>query len=126
MTEHLIRFRRGWRWLNAARQEQPTLVTLPLPSLAEFPNPFYLARTFQPPTLNRNAETLWLDLESVRGLVSIELNGEALPRTESDSRVERIPLSDTLPPRNRLVLQVDVNAVTTAEWGIIALVIRNI
>lgn len=125
VTEHLIRFRRGWRCLDSHGDELPGLLTLPTPTLRKSPNPLRLVRSFQLPALNRDREALWLDLESVPGLTSIELNGRDLPRPDQGSAVERILLDRELLPRNRLVLQVDTERVTFEDWGVIALVIRD-
>jgi hypothetical protein len=70
-------------------------------------------------------------MSAVRGLVSVQLNGQELARPAPGTTALEISLRDPLPRRNRLVLDVVTQASVASRefpeqpWGSVALVISG-
>ena len=132
MPEHLIRLRGGWRQLDpdgeaeAEAVETGNRVTLPWTGQAGRAGRIRLVRSFGPPPWDPEHETLSLRLAEVGGLASARLNDREIARPTPGTTALDIPLSDPLPRRNLLVLDVDLPdpGISPASWGVIALVIR--
>jgi hypothetical protein len=90
-----------------------------------------LVRSFTAPSLNPSRERLSLRMSAVGGLVSVQLNGQELARPAPRTTALEIPLWDPLPRRNRLVLDVGLEAAVASRafpgqaWGSVALVISG-
>jgi hypothetical protein len=128
MPEHLIRLRGGWLWQPPqaeARSVAGCRVTLPLTWPAGHAGRIRLVRSFGPPPLDPDRETLALRLEQVGGLVSVRLNDREIARPTPGTTALEIPLPSPLPRRNLLVLDVDPPGPERAPepWGVVALVI---
>jgi hypothetical protein len=139
MSEHLIRLRGGWHWLDPGPgtggadplvQDVATgrPVTLPIrwPADPVVAGCVHLVRSFGPPPLNPADETLVLRLADVGGLVAVRLNGREIARPAPGTTALDIPLPAVLPRRNLLILDVNPPQPDPARnpWGAIALVIR--
>ena len=125
MPEHKIRLRGGWLQIHPDRNTFGSWLTFPLAQFPNSPDDLRFARSFQRPPLDPERETLWLDLQSVPGLISIALNGRGLVREANPGHVESLPLGIDLPSRNQLILQVNPSIRPEQPWGVIALVIRG-
>jgi hypothetical protein len=136
MTQHLIRLRGGWFRVDPEWMPDPSAppagdrVTLPLtwPDAPGWRGRVRLVRSFGPPPVDPARESLSLRLDQVGGLVSAQLNGREIARPAPGTRALEIPLSEALPRRNLLILDVDVPAAggpraPHAPWGEVALVI---
>lgn len=131
MKEHCIRLRGGWVGTN---RDDPDASSFQIALPAHFDHNairrLRLSRRFQRPPLDHATEALWLRLGQVPGLLSATLNDAPLLLVPHASDLIEIPLSD-LPPRNLLVLDVDLPAQSDVEparpspWGEVALVIRS-
>jgi hypothetical protein len=129
LTEHQIRLRGGWE-LREDSEGPPRRLTLPFTHVPGFARPLQLYRSFQAPSLDPGREQLWLRVESVPGLLEIQLNGRKLPRPDAGAPVEIVRLDKGPDPalavRNELMFRVDVALVPPEEpWGSVALVIRS-
>jgi hypothetical protein len=141
MPEHLIRLRGGWLCI-----EQGGLLDLDAPASASGPTitlpilwgeqacpqaEVRLLRSFTAPSLNSSRERLSLRMSAVGGLVAVQLNGQELARPTPGTTALEILLRDPLPRRNRLVLEVGLDAAVASRefpaqaWGSIALVISG-
>ena len=100
-------------------------LSFPLTRFPEGQVDLRFSRSFQHPPLDHDREALWLDLQSVPGLISIVLNGRELVREVNPGHVESFSLGIDLPLRNQLVLQVDPSVRPEHPWGVVALVIRQ-
>jgi hypothetical protein len=126
MPEHLIYLRRAWEGhFGPGAAGAVRRVDLPTAWPADLPGPVRLSRAFNRPPLDPGRETLALRLGAVPGLLSVRLNGR--PLATSGPAGSELPLSDPLPPRNVLLLELDPSAAATAGpgWGEVALVIRS-
>jgi hypothetical protein len=133
MPEHLIRLRGGWHRLDPTDDSDAWVpltqagrrVTLPWTWPGEPAGTVRLARSFGPPPFDPESEALSLRFAGVEGLRSARLNGREIVRGTSGKTAHEIPLSDSLPRRNLLVLDVDPPGIgqVREDWGAIALVI---
>jgi len=133
MPEHLIRLRGGWVLLDPVvlpplpETSSGPRVTLPItwPEEAGSALAVRLVRSFGPPPLDSTRECLALRLADVGGLVSAHLNGREIARPAPGTTALEVSLPLPLPPRNRLVLDVEVAPASTRPWGAIALVVST-
>jgi hypothetical protein len=131
VAEHQIRLRAAWRLrIVDAAAEAESRVDLPTVWPPGFVRPFRLSRSFRRPQINNPSETLVLRLGEVPGLRTVVLNGRAQSWSSSDWGAVELPLDDSLPARNELVLEVDPRywppgGSLAQPWGSIALVIRS-
>ena len=131
MSQHLIRLRKGWELIDLDSPDlRPAPITLPLPAGWGAARRLRLTRRFGCPPLSLQSESLWLRLESVPGLASLQLNGHDLPLGPYFQGTIDIRLAD-LPARNELALELSGGASLGAPpgdrvaWGEIALLIRS-
>jgi len=129
MSEHLIRLRKGWESIDLdSLDPRPERITLPLPAGWRSARRLRLTRRFGCPPLNPDIESLWLRLESVSGLASLQLNGRDIPLGPYPHGTLDIRLEE-LRPRNELALELSAAAGDPAgdstAWGEIALLIRS-
>jgi hypothetical protein len=129
MAEHLIRLRGGWE-LRGKAVNLPSRLTLPLGRFPGLPPALGLRlfRSFQPPSLDRNREQLWLRLEAVPGLTLVKLDGRTLDRPDAGAPIEhlRLDADGPLPARSELMLRVSFCFKRLDQpWGQITLVIRS-
>ncbi|MBX6312401.1 MAG: hypothetical protein IRY99_05700 [Isosphaeraceae bacterium] len=128
MLEHLIQLRRAW---EGEFPEGGSLIRRRVDLPTQWPTgldaPFRLTRAFQRPPIDPGRERLALRLGSVPGLRSIRLNEWEIARVAEGISGLTIDLPDLLPPRNRLVLDVDPSdwGEPPGLWGEVALVIRS-
>lgn len=128
MSEHWIRLRKGWELIDLdSLDARPERITLPLRAGWGSAHRLRLVRRFGCPPLDPLVESLWLRLESVAGLTSLQLNGCDLPLGQDvQGRIE-IRLTD-LRPRYELALELSTAAAPLRDrtgWGEIALLIRS-
>lgn len=131
MSEHLIRLRKGWESIDLDSPDpRPRRITLPLPAGWGRSRRLRLTRRFGCPPLSPGLESLWLRLESVSGLSSLQLNGRDLPLGPRSHGTIDIRLEE-LPARNELALELSSAAAPddlrdgSTVWGEIALLIRT-
>ena len=128
MSEHLIRLRRGWELEDLDFPDhRPQRVSLPLEAGWAGVRRLRLTRRFGCPPLNPGSESLWLRLESVLGLASLQLNGRDLPLGPCEHGTIDIRLAE-LPDRNELALELtstDAQRGGGLACGEIALLIRQ-
>lgn len=135
MSEHRIRLRGGWLWLDpdVSPDDSPTgrRVTLPIEWPGGPAGRVRLARSFGPPPMDPSRETLALHMARVGGLASARLNGAEIARPTPGTTAIEVPLPGPLPRRNLLVLEVDLGAngdhpgpdQAPVPWGEVALII---
>lgn len=129
MPDYQIRLRGGWESPGFDGGPRVGRVTLPLPGPPVGPGRIQFARSFQSPPLDRAAESLWLRLQTVPGLVAVHLNGRELSRAPFVEGTLLLALDEAVPGRNRLVLDVEPPARLPdpgSPWGEVALVIRRL
>jgi len=129
MTGHWIRLRGGWEWQTATMEEGlPKRLTLPLEWPTGLAHPVRLLRSFQCPSFDAITESLSLRLDEVSGLLAVWLNDREVARPAGQYATLVLPLTDALPRRNRLVLEVQPprrdSEAAPIPWGVIALVIQ--
>jgi hypothetical protein len=139
MPEHQIRLRRGWRCFKSdgpsdvPDSDSGLEIALPVtwPARAGPEEAVRLVRSFTAPTIDPPRECVSLRLSAVVGLVSVQLNGQELARPTPGTTALELHLRDPLPRRNRLVLDVLLQAAGPFDghappaWGFIALVIER-
>ncbi len=128
MPEHRIRFRGGWDWhVRDGEAEAVRRATLPADWPADLAGPFRLVRRFGRPPFDPGSESVSLELRGVPGLVAARLNGRELARPPAGVVDWSVPLDEPFPPRNVLVLDVDLGAdpmpPPEGGWGAISLVV---
>ena len=121
MPEHRIQLRRIW-----AAQVGTELRTVDLPATWTCEAvPHQLTRKFHSPRLRDPAESVFLVLEDVPGLVAASLNGQDLG-VPSRTDAWEVPLVGRLGAVNALMLLLNpLEVPDRREWGRIALVIRS-
>jgi hypothetical protein len=119
MPPHAIRLRAAWE-IRPGPDSTWTRIDLPLSPSTLPAGPATLRRRFRPPPIDPAAEELWLVLEAIPGVDSVDLNGrEWLP--EGRGLTTRIEAG----PTNLLELRLGETASRATDlWGIIRLEIR--
>jgi hypothetical protein len=126
MAEHFIRFRGAWDCtIGEGDAEVVRRVDLPTDWPTGMASTFRLQRRFGRPPLDPSAESVRLEMIGVPGLVVARLNDRELAGPDLGGSDWSVPLTDPLPPRNLLVLEVDFGSLPgpPKSWGAIALVI---
>jgi hypothetical protein len=126
MSEHFIRFRAAWDWtIREGDAEVVRRVDLPTDWPIGLDSPFRLQRRFGRPPLDLSSVSVRLEMLGVPGLVAARLNGQELARPDLGGSDWLVPLTDPLPSRNLLILEVDFGSLPEPpkSWGAIALVI---
>jgi hypothetical protein len=132
LTEHRIRLRGGWtcRPAGSAEAEERPL-HLPVRWSCGGARRLVLTRRFGRPPLDRGRQILLLQMERVRGIRALVLNGQHIaPGAVENSRFE-IEIPD-LADRNVLILEIELHeqgpsgSGSSEEWGVIALIVRTV
>ena len=129
-NEHSIRLRGGWDLLPVGEGTSlPIRLSLPAVWTDQEAGLRKLSRRFGRPPFDPASQALWLRMDHVPGLHSLQLNGQPLGRVSPDAGRYEFPLANLL-ERNRLDLVVDIAIAATycssigASWGVVSLVIR--
>jgi len=132
VTEHRIRLGGGWGCCAAGLPKSAEQrVTLPIRWRPDGLGRLRLTRRFGRPPFEPEREVLILRLDQVAGIHCILLNGQPVAGVSPESSMYEIQLEHAL-DRNLLEIELEPPlagveaAEATAEWGIIALVIRPI
>ena len=131
MTEHWIRLRGGWEWIDAGQPDaSPRRIRLPLDPREGVAGRFQFARWFHAPPLDPASEEVVLHLSDVHGLCGVWLNDQPLASPLSPEEPVVLALDDLRSGRNRLVLEAQLappggGGPAPESWGAIALVIRS-
>jgi len=131
-NEHSIRLRGGWECRTASSSlTESERCTLPIRWTDEAAGLVTLTRRFGRPRYDLAREALWLRLDQVPGMQSLQLNGRPLGRISPTASQYDMPLSGLL-EKNRVDIELDIalaarrSASTGADWGLISLVIRSL
>ncbi len=120
MKPHLIRLRAGWTLLNP---HQDALLTLPIIWQCEGPSVLRLERPFHWPKIEMGSEQLFLLIQGVPGLLSVQLNDRVVEIAMVEALV--IPI---VPSLDRALLTLEVDRLAIPEcflWGRVAIVVAS-
>jgi len=132
VIEHRIRLRGGWGCCAAGLPETDEhRVTLPMRWSPDGLGRMRLTRRFGRPPFDPDRELLILRLDQVAGIRSMLLNGQPVAGVAPERSFYELQINHSR-DRNLLVLEVErplpgmESAGASAEWGIVALVVRPI
>jgi len=132
VTEHRIRLRGGWGCCAAGLPESDEQrVTLPIRWSPDGLGRMRLTRRFGRPPFDPDRQVLILRLDQVAGIQSIVLNGQPIAGVCPEMSLHELQINHAR-DRNLLVLEMEPplpgmeSAGASAEWGIVALVVRPI
>ncbi|MFI5454260.1 MAG: hypothetical protein ACHRXM_02315 [Isosphaerales bacterium] len=132
MIEHRIRLRGGWGCCAAGLPDSDEQrVTLPIRWSPDGLGRMRLTRRFGRPPFDPDRELLILRLDQVAGIRCILLNGQPIAGVAPEKSLYELQI-DHSRDRNLLVLEIErplpcmESAGASAEWGIVALVVRPI